>query len=268
MDLRSRFNLNSTPFTREIRVEHLFLPPHIAEALDGLHDAVQQRMSAALIAPAGSGKTAVLRALVARLPQARYHCHYVKVSDLSKRDLCREIAVTMGLPSAGSYNMLIRRIQENLVEKSDTDGLRPVLLVDEAQDLRPDVLNMLAVVTNFDMDSRLVLSVVLAGQPPLATMLRRSEYEGVARRISHYSTLRTFSRDETQVYITHRCSVAGAVTVPFDPGAIDAIYEIGRGNLRATDRLALKALEVADKRQVSVVDATLVIDARRTLWPA
>jgi type II secretory pathway predicted ATPase ExeA len=89
--------------------------------------------------------------LVARLSEARYRCHYIKVSGLSKRDLCREIAVVMGLKPAGSYNALIRRIQEDLVEKTDTDGLRPVLLVDQAQDLRPDVLDMLAVVTNFDM---------------------------------------------------------------------------------------------------------------------
>jgi len=267
MNLRSRFGMHTTPFTREIRVEHLLALPMLTEALDGLLGATQQRSSAALIGPAGSGKTALLRALAARLPEARYRCNYVKVSDLGKRDLCREIAVILGLPPAGSYPMLVRRIQENLVKVSDTEGLRPVLLIDEAQDLRPDVLNMLAVVTNFEWDSRLVLSVVLCGQPPLATMLRLVDFEGMARRISHYAVIRTLSRDETHDYIAHRCAVAGAANPPFDPGAYDAIFEIGRGNLRATDQLALKALEVADRRQVSVVDSTHVIEARRVLWP-
>ena len=50
-------------------------------------------------------------------------------------------------------------------------------------------------------------------------------------------------------------------------GAQDAIFEIGRGNLRATDRLALKALQVADRRDCDVVDHTAVIEARRALWP-
>ena len=126
---------------------------------------------------------------------------------------------------------------------------------------------MLAPLTNFDMDSRLVLSVILAGQPPLATMLRRPELEGVARRIAHYATLRPLSRDETAAYVAHRCTVAGSTTNPFDQGAMDAIHEIGRGNLRATDRLALKALELAAAKDASAVDHVHVVDARRLLWP-
>jgi len=61
--------------------------------------------------------------------------------------------------------------------------------------------------------------------------------------------------------------VAGATTNPFDQGAQEAIYEIGRGNLRATDRLALKALELATAKDEDVVDHVRIIDARRLLWP-
>ena len=129
-------------------------------------------MSAALIAPAGTGKSALLRALVARLPEARYRTHYVKVTNLSKRDMCREIATACGAPPAGSYPMLVRRLQEHFVAATDTDGVRPVLLIDESHEIRPDVLGLLRIVTNFDMDSRLVLSIVLSGQPPLAHLLR------------------------------------------------------------------------------------------------
>jgi general secretion pathway protein A len=241
--------------------------PQFAEALDGLEGSVHKRMSAALIAPAGTGKSNVLRALVARLPEARYRCHYVKVTGLSRRDMCREIALAMNVAPAGAYNALVRRIQDRLIGAVDTDGLRPVLLLDEAHDLRPDVVGMLAPLTNFEMDSRLVLSVVLAGQPPLGALLRRPELEGVARRFAHFAVLRLLSRDETAAYVAHRCAVAGAATSPFDQGALDAIYEIGRGNLRATDQLALKALEIAAGRDASAVGAAQIVDARRTLWP-
>jgi len=267
IDLRSRFGLHTVPFTREIRVEHHHALPQYAETLDGLEGAVHKRMSAALIAPAGTGKTNLLRALCARLPEARYRCHYVKVTSLSKRDMCREIALSMGLPPAGAFNALMRHIQDKALGISDTDGLRPVLLLDDAHDLRPDVLSMLAPLTNFDMDSRLVLSIVLAGQPPLAAVLRRSELEGIARRFAHFAVLRSLSRDELASYVAHRCSVAGATTVPFEQGSVDALFEIGRGNLRATDQLALKALELADQKGLSVVDHVQVIEARRLLWP-
>jgi type II secretory pathway predicted ATPase ExeA len=267
IDLRSRFGLHTVPFTREIRVEHHQALPLYAETLDGLEGAVQKRMSAALVAPAGTGKTNLLRALCARLPEARYRCHYVKVSNLSKRDVCHEIALCMGLAPAGAYNSLLRRIQEKALTVADTDGLRPVLLLDDAHELRPDVLGMLAPLTNFDMDSRLVLSVILAGLSPLAALLRRTDMEGIARRFSHFAILRTLSRDETAAYVAHRMTVAGATCVPFDQGSLDALFEIGRGNLRATDQLALKSLELADQKGLATVDHVMVIEARRLLWP-
>jgi general secretion pathway protein A len=69
--------------------------------------------------------------------------------------------------------MLVRRLQECFLTNTSQDGVRPVLVLDEAHDLRPDVLDMLRILTNFEMDSRLVVSVLIAGQTPLRDMLRR-----------------------------------------------------------------------------------------------
>ena len=266
-DYRSRFGFHQTPFTREVKVKDRFPHQVFQTELAALRAAVEQRMSCALIAPAGTGKTALLRALNDALPDARYRVHYVKVTGLSKRDMCREIAAAMGLAPAGSYPMLVRRLQERFVECSDTDAMRPVLIIDEAHDLRVEVLAMLRVLTNFDMDSRLVLSIVLTGQPKLRDMLRRDDLDDVAKRLAHYALLRTFSRDETREYIAHRCAIAGAANVPFDDGAMEAIFEIGRGNLRATDSLALKALIIADEARQDICDSRHVAQARKMLWP-
>jgi type II secretory pathway predicted ATPase ExeA len=266
-DLRSRFGFHSTPFTREIAVESRLSLPLFDEPLAALLRVVDQRMSAALIAPAGTGKTALLRALRARLPEARYRVHYVKVTGLSKRDMCREIATAVGMQPAGTYPTLVRRIQEHFIGVADTDGLRPVLLVDEGHELRPDVLSMLRLITNFSMDSRLVISILLAGQFGLRALLRRDDLEDIARRLVHYAVLRPLSREEMQRYVEHRCTIAGATTVPFDDAARDAIYEIGRGNLRATDRLGLKALELANDDSCPVATANHVVEARKVLWP-
>jgi general secretion pathway protein A len=266
-DLRALFGLHTLPFTRELRAEDQLSLPFLDEALSGLLRAVEQRMSCALIAPAGTGKTALLRRLLAQLPEARYHVHYVKVTGLSKRDMCREIAVACGAAPAGSYPMLVRRLQERFLATCDAEGRRPVLVLDESQDLRPDVLAMLRVLTNFDMDSRLVLSLVLAGQTPLRQMLASDEQEAIARRLVHYAQLRLLSRDEMQTYVVHRCTLAGAAHSPFDVRSLDALFEIGRGNLRATDDLALKALEHAALAGHASVSAQHVVAARKDLWP-
>ena len=77
-DKQALFGFHKTPFTRELAEnEHLPLP-HLDEALRGIQGAVEERMSAALIAPAGAGKTTILRRLRSRLPEARYRVRYVK----------------------------------------------------------------------------------------------------------------------------------------------------------------------------------------------
>jgi type II secretory pathway predicted ATPase ExeA len=262
----SPLGFRKTPFTREMDVTERFALPYQDEVIEALAQAVGQRRSAALIAPAGTGKTVALRILRSRLPDARYRVRYVKVTGLSKRDLCKEIAVTCGLSPAGIYPSLVRKLQDTFEHTSATDGLRPVLLLDEAHDLRPESLAILRLLTNFDMDSRLVVSFVLAGQPPLATLLSRPEQTAVAQRLAHHATLRLLSRDETHAYVAHRSAVAGASNPPFDDNALESLFEMGRGNLRAIDHLALKAIEIAARAGNTVVSSGDVIAARKLVW--
>lgn len=267
MDVRSRYHFHTLPFTREIGVDSLFALPALGEAVESIVRTIENRMSAAVIAPAGTGKTVLARSVVAALPEARYRVRYSSMADLSKRDLCREIALSMGLSPVGQYNFLVRRVQEAARAEADTDALRSVLILDDAHELRPEVLGMLRAITNFNMDSRLVVSLLLVGQPPLAALLRRPEHEDMARRLVHYAVLGPLSREDVVQYVTHRCAVAGAARIPFDQPSIDAIYELARGNMRATDVIALKSLEVADRRTRDTVDVTCVVEAKRQLWP-
>jgi general secretion pathway protein A len=264
-DQQAIFGFHKTAFTRELAEnEHLPLP-HLDEALKGIQDAVEERMSAVLIAPAGAGKTTILRRLKSLLAEARYRVRYVKVTSLSKRDMCREISAACGLPPAGNYPALVRSLQEYFENSYAVDGLRPVLILDESHDLRPGTLDMVRILTNFDMDSKLVLSIVLAGQHGLAKMLARDELQSVAKRMAHCATLRLLSRDESLQYLQHRCAVAGASDFPFDHGAAETIYEISRGNLRAIDALAFKALTKAAEKSESVVSSAHVVAAKKEL---
>lgn len=265
-DFISRFGFHTTPFTCEIGINEHFSHEIYQKPVEQLLGIINQRMSAALIAPAGTGKTAVLRSIRNKLPETRYQVHYIKVTDLGKRDFCREIAMAVGAEPAGTYPALVRRLQDRFATSMDMLGTRILLLIDEAHDIRPDVLAMLRILTNFDMDNRLVVSIVLAGQAPLKKMLQHPKLEDVAHRLALCATLRLLSRKESVLYIKHRCRVGGVAECPFDTSALEAIYEIGRGNLRATDHLALKALETAHNHDCDIVDYNHVTEARGMLW--
>jgi type II secretory pathway predicted ATPase ExeA len=266
-DVRGHFGLQATPMTREIAVRDRWKHPVYEEALAEIHGTVVQRMSAAIIGPSGAGKSGLLRSLTDALPEARYRVHYIKVTDLNKRDFCREIAAALGCSPAGYYGALVHKIQERCHTLLDQESLRPVILVDEAHDIRPDVLGILRVLTNFDMDSRLVVSIVLAGQNKLRDLLRRDDLEAVSRRIAHYTSLRLLSREEIRQYVVHRLQIVGTKDELFDDAAHDALYEAAQGNLRATNRLALKSLEAAAAEGCPVVGADHVASARQKVWP-
>lgn len=268
-DFRSRFGFHSTPFSREIPVERRFTLPHCEEAIEGLYQTVSQRESCALIAAAGTGKTVAVRALKERLPEARFNVRYVKVTGLSRRDMCREIAYAVGCDPAGAFPHLVRNLQAHLDRgtRGDGEARRPILILDDSHEMRVETLGLLKLLTNYDMDSRLVVSVILVGQPLLRRTLQREDVEDVARRIAHYAQLRLLSREETRRYLAHRCAVAGCVSPPFDDDAYEAIYELSRGNLRAIDQLARKSLEIAATKDEDVVGAPHLVEARKVLWP-
>lgn len=261
LDLRAHFGFSTVPFTREISIKDRWHSDIFDQPLAALHQTIEQRMSGVVLAPSGTGKTVVLRALRAMLPEARYRVHYVKLTSLSKKDLCREIGLAAGFDLSGIYPVVFRMLQQRL-DQLDEDGLRPVLLLDDVQDMSTTVLTTLRILTNFDMDSRLVLSLVLAGDNQLRHMLESPSLEPIRRRMAHIATLRLLSRVETRDYIQHRLRIAGAPTFPFDTQAVDAVFEVSRGNLRAIDQLARKSLELAAQKAIATVDPSLVAEAR------
>jgi general secretion pathway protein A len=261
-----RFNFTTVPFTREIRIEQRLKASHIEEEVMALKAAIDNRQSACLVAPAGAGKTMCIRALLSLLPEARYKTSYLKLTDLCARDMCRQIAKHIGAPPAAQYPALVDSIEETLRQGLAEQGRRQVLVFDEAHDMRKEWLRMIRLITNFDMDSKLVVSVILCGQSPLKERLMSSQMEDIRQRLVHFGELRLLTREETRSYIEHRSRIAGSSKAPFDTHAVEALFELSRGNFRALDQLCSKAVELCNKAERNIVDEADVAAARSTLW--
>ncbi len=139
------------------------------------------------------------------------------------------------------------------------------MIIDEAQDLRPHVLSTLRMLTNFSLDSELMISLILVGDSSLETLLHRPDMEALRSRLARVIRLRLLSRDETRSYINHRLDLAGARTQILDESAVEAVHDYSRGNLRAIDHLCRTAIDLAARQALETVDAGLVTAARKRL---
>ena len=264
-DPRAHFGFAEWPFTNEIAVGKMWRHPGLDELVDDLESTVSARLSAAVIAPSGTGKTALLRRLVERLPETRYRVADIKVTAVSNRDFYRGLTRTLGLSPTGSWSSLLDAVQAYARTLATTEARRLVVLVDKAQDMRPEVLSTLRWLTNFNLDSELVISLILVGDTGLDTLLQRSDLVPLRSRLARVVRLRLLSRPETRTYIEHRLDLVGARSQILDDSAVEAVFDYSRGNLRAIDHLCRTALALAAKQGIDSVDAGIVTAARKRL---
>jgi general secretion pathway protein A len=126
---------------------------------------------------------------------------------------------------------------------SHAAGQSSVLIIDEAQNLAPDVLEQLRLLTNLETSERKLLQIVLIGQPELRDMLARPELEQLAQRVIARFHLDALSPAETQQYIGHRLGVAGHTgALPFEAKAMQRIHQLTRGVPRRINLLCGRAL--------------------------
>jgi general secretion pathway protein A len=264
-DVRAHFGLSGPPFTREIAPPRMWRYPDLDELVRDLEAAVSARESAAVIAPSGAGKTALIRRLVDSLPEARFRVADIKVTSVGNRDLYRSLARALGIEPSGTWPSILDSLQTYAKTLATSEARRTVLIIDEAQDMRPTVLTTLRMLTNFQLDSELLISLILVGDSGLETLLLRPDMEALRSRLACVIRLRLLSRAETKTYINHRLDIVGARQPLLDDSALEAVYDFTRGNIRAIDHLCRTALDLAARDAIQTIDAGIVTAARKKL---
>ncbi|TLZ23916.1 MAG: hypothetical protein E6K25_16975, partial [Gammaproteobacteria bacterium] len=121
-------------------------------------------------------------------------------------------------------------------------GKRVVLVVDEAQNLSPDVLEQVRLLTNLETNTQKLLQIIVIGQPELRELLARNELRQLAQRITGRYHLKPLSHQETAAYVRHRLRVAGATTDIFAPAALNEIFRLSQGVPRVINVICDRAL--------------------------
>lgn len=239
------YGLAEQPFNLTPDSKYLYSSKRHQEALQSLLYGVRERKGfICLTGEIGSGKTTLLRAMLSKLDGEQIKTALILNSYLTDLELLKTINEEFGLSGeSDSKKELLDELNAFLVDQY-REGTNCVLIIDEAQNLRPDTLEQIRMISNLETETTKLIQIMLVGQPELRDTLSLPELEQLNQRITVRYHVTPLEEDEIFEYISHRMQIARAqVSVEFTPQAIRLIYHSSRGIPRRinvlTDRVLL-----------------------------
>jgi type II secretory pathway predicted ATPase ExeA len=260
---RTHFGFTHYPFERALQPDELFASTAAHEAQARLQHLVELRGIGLVTGEVGSGKTTVCRQLAATLHPGLYRLFYVPLSTGNVMDMYKAIAWQLGLPVERSRATAYRAIHTEISRLTLDTKTLPILVIDEAQHLRNEVLEDLRLLTNFAMDAERRLCLLLVALTELRRRLTMAVHESLAQRIVVRYHLAGLARDELPAYLAHRLHLAGCTLPVFEPAAVEALFQATQGLPRKINRVAhyaLSAAALAKLRQVSAEHVQIALD--------
>ena len=224
------FGLTQFPFNITPDPQFLYFSPRHREAMDLLLYGIANRKGfIELTGEVGCGKTTTLRAVLSRLPHD-VETALVLNPCLNESQLLRAILNDFGLQVRSDDRLeLIEQLNEFLLTQAE-QGRNVLIVIDEAQDLEPEVMEQVRLLSNLETDEHKLMQIVLAGQPELRDRLAQHDLRQLRQRILIRCYLAPLNSVEVSEYIAHRLRVAGCgQDVVFEPDAVDQIFEYSRG---------------------------------------
>ena len=205
----------------------------------------------------GCGKTTLIRHLLNSL-DASHMVGLVYNTHREIADLLGWILLAFGLPYDGAPKVeLFDAFQRFLTEQYGL-GKRVLLIIDEAQNLHPNALETLRILSNINVDECQLLQIILVGQPELKKLLTRPDLLKFAQRIGVVFHIKPFDVAEVQNYIQHRLKIAGRASPLFTSEACTRIAEASQGVPRRINILCDTALIYGFSAEYEFIDLDLV----------
>jgi general secretion pathway protein A len=255
------FGLAEKPFSITPDPRYLYLSGRHADALAHLVYGINEAGGfIQLTGEVGTGKTTTIRSLLARAPKSAEIALILNPRLSAKeflRSLCEELGLGVDDSADDDTKNLVDLLNRYLL-RAHSAGRRVVLVVDEAQNLAPDVLEQVRLLTNLETETQKLLQIILIGQPELRKLLAREDLRQIAQRITARFHLDPLSREETYAYVRHRLRVAGATTDIFTHAALRELYRVSGGVPRVINIISDRALLGAYTQELHLVPGALV----------
>jgi general secretion pathway protein A len=259
------FALKENPFNVNPDPHYLYFTDHAQEALACLTYGIETRKGFVLLTgEVGTGKTTLINKLLEWLHKERVYTAFVFNPRLSVSQFFDFMMADFGIPcESHQKGQTLMKLNQWLLDRYQA-GERAVLIVDEAQNLSPQMLEEIRLLTNLETSTEKLLQIVLSGQPELEQKLNQPQLRQLRQRITLRARTCPLTLDETRGYIQERLRIAGASNAGiFSPEAVETVHRFSRGIPRVINLLCEHALVSSFVDQKNPVPASIVEDVAR-----
>ncbi|QEM69440.1 AAA family ATPase [Geobacter sp. FeAm09] len=271
------FGFSEKPFTITPNPHFIYLSGNHREAFAHLLYGIDSHAGfIAMTGEVGTGKTTVLRTLLSQLDPEKYKSALIFNPCLSGEQLLASICRDFGIEPVEKNSFAYLEALNRYLLEQNAAGRTLVLVIDEAQNLAPEVLEQVRLISNLETEQDKLIQIILAGQPELDDVFNRHDLRQLNQRITVRCRLSPMGLDDTTEYISHRVKISGS-RIPglFTPGAVKRIYRFSGGIPRLINVACEQALLLAWTRESLTVTpdiaARVIAEAgavapRRGLW--
>jgi general secretion pathway protein A len=260
------FGFREKPFNLTPDPRFLYLSAKHSEAFAHLDFGLKQRGGFVVVTgEVGIGKTTLCRYFLDGLDDNTLSA-FILYPALSAGELLRSINDDLGVTDGGRRSKELIDALHRFLLRAREAGKNIVVVIDEAQNLRPGVLEQIRLISNLETSTEKLIQIVLIGQSELNTLLSQKNLRQLAQRVTARYHLNPMSQEETVQYIRHRLRVAGgAGRVSFTPGALREIHRFSKGLPRLINLLCDRVLLAGFVLSRREMDAELVKRATKEL---
>lgn len=237
------YGFSEKPFNTTPDSRFFFPSSKHTEALNSLIYAINERKGFVVITgEIGAGKTTVIRTLLNKL-EPNTKTAIITNTHLTQKELIAQVLEELEVEhSSGGKQKLLSQLNSYLISQLNQD-INVVLIIDEAQNLTPKVLEEVRMLSNLETEKEKLIQIILIGQPQLKQKLENPKLEQFKQRIAVYYHIPSLSREETWGYILHRLNLVSSNGINiFSPKAVDTIYAYSRGIPRLINLVCDSAL--------------------------
>jgi len=248
------YEMQKTPFTRDIPIDQLYESETIGDALGRLSYVADRQLFAVVTADSGCGKSTLIRRFVLSLPKEEYLLLYLSDSKLTPRWFYKGMLDQLGIESKFYRGDAKRQLQKEIEIIRGVHKKKVVCILDEAHLLEKETIEEFRFLLNSHFDSISPMSLILVGQTELWDKLKLQRYAAVRQRIDINCVIPRLDRAECDRYISSHLVYAGGKQEIFTDKAVDDIHKESAGIPRQINRICEKCLMYAFQQGKRLID--------------